>query len=404
MFDQFYTSPDAVARHRSGPLLKERLALLARLATQGYSRAALQTNARHLLAIAHMLGPASRPRKALTLAEVKRTLASQRRFYRSLCPLAVRWLRFVGRLQERPAPFTPWAKQFKVFADYMEHELGFRPATIQKFRTFVTQFLNRVDIKSGSLHEITLSRIDVAFQRLLCPGGYSRRTVQNFADTLRSFFRFAEGKGWCRKGLAASIRAPRVFSQASLPLGPSWDDVRRLLAMTEGDQPHNIRARPILMLLAIYGLRAGEVRCLRLEDFDWEHEVFRVVSSKTRQVRTYPLVRSVGDAILRYLQEVRPRSSHRDLFLSLRAPFRPVRKSLWLMVATRLRSLHVSLPHYGPHGLRHACATRLLAAGLSLKEIGDQLGHTAPDSTRIYAKVDLAGLREVANFDLGGVL
>ena len=78
--------------------------------------------------------------------------------------------------------------------------------------------------------------------------------------------------------------------------------------------------------------------------------------------------------------------------------------SLWEVVGKRLRSLHVSLPHYGPHALRHACATRLLAAGLSLKEIGDQLGHTDPDSTRIYAKVDLVGLRQVADFDMGGVL
>jgi integrase len=115
-------------------------------------------------------------------------------------------------------------------------------------------------------------------------------------------------------------------------------------------------------------------------------------------------MRSVGDAILRYLQEVRPRSPRRELFLSLKAPFHPVRLSLWSIVGKRLRSLHLSLPHYGPHALRHACATRLLAAGLSLKEIGDQLGHTAPDSTRIYAKVDLVGLRQVADFDLGGVL
>ncbi len=194
-----------------------------------------------------------------------------------------------------------------------------------------------------------------------------------------------------------------MYSQASLPLGPSWDDVRQLLAMTEGDQPHNIRARPILMLLAIYGLRRGEVSRLRLEDFDWEHEVFRVVSSKTKQLRTYPLMRSVGDAILRYLTQVRPRSSRREVFLTLYPPFRPVYKSLGTLVHNRLRSLHVPFEHYGPHSLRHACAVRLLAAGLSLKEIGDQLGHTDPDSTRIYAKVDLVGLREVADFDMGGV-
>jgi len=90
--------------------------------------------------------------------------------------------------------------------------------------------------------------------------------------------------------------------------------------------------------------------------------------------------------------------------LSLHPPFGPVNTSLWALVGARLRSMQVSSPHYGPHALRHACATRLLAAGLSLKEIGDQLGHTAPNTTRIYAKVDLTGLREVADFDMGGVL
>jgi integrase/recombinase XerD len=132
--------------------------------------------------------------------------------------------------------------------------------------------------------------------------------------------------------------------------------------------------------------------------------VFNVVCSKTGRVRAYPLIRSVGDAILRYLKEMRPRSSHRELFLSLRPPFRPMGAALAQMVRCRLRSLQVPLPHYGPYVLRHACATRMLAAGHSLKEIGDQLGHTDPDTTRIYAKVDLVGLRQVADFDIGGVL
>ena len=92
------------------------------------------------------------------------------------------------------------------------------------------------------------------------------------------------------------------------------------------------------------------------------------------------------------------------MFLTLDPPFRPVSTSLWELVGKRLRALNVSLPHYGPHALRHACAARLLASGLSLKEIGDQLGHSHPDSTRIYAKVDLVGLRQVADFDMGGVL
>ena len=124
---------------------------------------------------------------------------------------------------------------------------------------------------------------------------------------------------------------------------------------------------------------------------------------KTRRVRTYPLTRPVGDAVLRYLKEVRPPSVHRELFLTLLPPIRPLR-GLWDLVGKRLRSLGVTTPHHGPHTLRHACATHLLAEGLSLKEIGDHLGHQQPNTTRIYAKVDLAGLQQVADFNLEGLL
>ena len=400
MFDQLFKLPVVVARYRTGPLLEERLAFLTHLMKQGHPRLTLRRTARHLAAIVQIPGLAGRHKKALTADQVRCKLASQSHLY----PVTIQWLRFMGRLEQQPAPATPWTKKIKAFADYMEHEEELWPATIHSRCLYVARFLKRLQVKGGSLRAITPGRIDAAFQKMLEPGGYSRTTIRAWAGILRAFFRFAEARCWCRKRLAASIRSPRVFSQALLPLGPSWDDVRRLLALTEGDERPKIRARAILMLFAIYGLRAGEVSRLRLDDFDWEHEVFHVTSSKTRRVRTYPLIGSVGDAILRYLREVRPRSSHRELFLSLSAPFRPVYTSLWRMVARRLRSLHLSLPHYGPHALRHACATRLLASGLSLKQIGDQLGHTAPNSTRIYAKVNLVGLRQVAEFDLGGVL
>ena len=80
------------------------------------------------------------------------------------------------------------------------------------------------------------------------------------------------------------------------------------------------------------------------------------------------------------------------------------RSTLWRIVASRLRPLGVSLLHYGPHALRHACATHLLDRGHSLKEIGDYLGHVRPDSTRVYAKVNVAALRNVAEFSLEGLL
>jgi site-specific recombinase XerD len=254
-----------------------------------------------------------------------------------------------------------------------------------------------------SLTDLSITNVDSLFQLLGEKCGYSRASLQKFAGDLRAFFRFGAIRGWCSKGLAEAIKSPRVYSLDSLPSGPSCEDVKRLLALTEGDSPMDIRDRAILMLLAMYGLRAGEVQRLRLEDFDWEGELLTVRCSKTLKGRIYPLSRPVGDAVLRYITQVRPRTGHREVFLSLRGPIQPL-AMLWPIVAKRLRRIGVTTIHHGPHALRHACATHLLAEGMSLKQIGDHLGHRDPDATRIYAKVDIIGLRQVADMDMGGLL
>ena len=165
-----------------------------------------------------------------------------------------------------------------------------------------------------------------------------------------------------------------------------------------------MRDRAILMLFSIYGLRESEVARLRLDDIDWEYDQLRVPRAKRREPHLYPLLPSVGKALFHYLQSVRRSSSHREVFLTLLSPYRPLSVSgLYDMVSARLKSLNVHCAHHGPHILRHACAARMVAEGLSLKEIGDHLGHRSTAATRVYAKVDLPGLREVAAFDLGEV-
>ena len=159
------------------------------------------------------------------------------------------------------------------------------------------------------------------------------------------------------------------------------------------------------MLLAIYGLRSGEVRKLRLADLDWSREIITVERHKQRRTQCYPLVAAVGDAILQYLRQVRPDCSRRELFLTMRPPFRPLSSSCMYHVASRrISALGIQTRHQGPHCLRHACASHLVAEQFSLKEIGDHLGHRSTLTTSIYAKVDLSGLREVADVDLGGLL
>jgi integrase len=141
---------------------------------------------------------------------------------------------------------------------------------------------------------------------------------------------------------------------------------------------------------------------LCLDDIDWEQDMLRVTRMKRGGAMTYPLLPSVGNAILDYLRTVRPASSYRQVFLGLLSPHQPLsRGGIYSLVAPRLKALDLHIPHYGPHSLRHACAGHLVEEGLSLKQIADHLGHRRPGTTRIYTKVDLAGLRKVAAFDLG---
>lgn len=415
MFDELFERPHALARQRNGPLADQRRRYLRYLADQGATRTTLKTVAHYILGVCHYLALDRRADERIHLAEIeekaalwgKRPQPSPRRTPR--CPAraharfrwhATQWLTFLGRLHIPPVASSPYAEVLGEFADFMRLEQGLSPATIKYRCLDVEDFLDRLGL-DGDLRQVSITILDEVLLKRVQDGGYARSTVQTYATTLRAFFRYAEGRGWCRVGLATGIQAPRVFPQERLPIGPTWSDVQRLIATTDTGRPIDIRDRAIILLLAVYGLRAGEVVRLRLDDLDWERELILVRRAETREAPRYPLTPVVGEAILHYLRSARPRCGHREVFLTRRAPWRPLRGGLWRIVSQRLRSLDVPLPHHGPHMLRHACASHLLQRGLTLKEIGDHLGHRSPDTTRIYAKVDLAGLRQVAAFDLG---
>lgn len=401
MFEQLFVRPHAVARHSSGPLAEERSRFLADQKDRGIPRVTLRWHAEMLLRIVEALCLDERPGEMISRDEICQKATDRRHKFTSV---ATRWLKYLGRLQEPAAQENPYSDQIEQFACHLREDLDLSLTTVRLKCTFVRNLLQQLDVPLEASHPFTLKVVEKAFSEVVSQGTYKPKTIQNMVSHLRTFLRYAERQRWCRIGLANAIRSPRAFTHQSLPSGPSWDDVQRLLTMTEGDRKVDVRDRVILMLFAIYGLRRGEVGHLLLADVDWEHEQLSVKCSKSGRTRLYPLIKPVGDALLRYLKEVRPKSPHREVFLTLVYPIRPLHGSVQHAVHRRLRSLDVALAHYGPHALRHACATRLLAQGLTLKAIGDQLGHMNTETTRIYAKVDLAGLREVADFDLGGLL
>jgi integrase/recombinase XerD len=315
------------------------------------------------------------------------------------------WFRFLGLLLAERVE-TPHAAQLQAFTRYLREERALSPATIRMLRCRAAELLQFVDTQGVSLDRLGACTVD---QLIACKArrdSLTRVSMQTYAYNLRSFFRYAEAQGWCQPGMAAAIQPARVYKGEALSTGPSWDAVGKLLAEMQGDQPRQIRDRAIMLLFAMYGLRASEVRRLCLSDLDWRNRLIRIRRTKQNQhVQCYPLAATVADALARYLRQVRPRSPRREVFLHLRAPYQPLSNSvLWQIVSLRLRPLGLGLKHHGPHSLRHACATRLLECGMGMKEIGDFLGHQHPASTAVYATVDLVGLRRVAEIDLGRFL
>jgi site-specific recombinase XerD len=414
MFETLFQRPTVIARHQRAPFVEERRRYLVHCAQQGYSHATLLLKARELLWIAHKLR--TYPDLRLTLAQVAAAAhdweerqrccgqsLNESYTHRRFIEVARAWLRFLGCFHEpvEPIPFT---EQLDAYLTWMTHERGLAATTIERTRSYIGQFLRWYGGRGEALAAIQLTDIDT-FLREGGDRGWCRTSVHNMATALRGFFRYGATHGWCPTTLAPAIQGPRRFAFEPLPIGPAWPDVQRLLARLDTDSPGDMRDRAILMLFAIYGLRVSEVAHLRLDDLDWEHDLLRVQRAKRHSPQTYPLIATVGNALLRYVQHVRPVCGHREVFLSMLPPTRPLsRGALYNLTRNRFHIFGIEATHRGPHALRHSCATRLAAEGLSLKVIGDHLGHRSPSATRIYAKVDLPALRQVAAFDLGELL
>lgn len=159
-----------------------------------------------------------------------------------------------------------------------------------------------------------------------------------------------------------------------------------------------LRDRAVLLVLARLGLRAREIIALQLDDCDWDRGQLRVCG-KGGRVGVLPMPVDVGEAIAAYLKRGRPRCEDRHLFLRSTAPIRglqPGGDGVGSIVRYALERAHVEVPYRGSHQFRHALAVRLLRGGASLPEIGEVLRHRSPQSTSIYARVDLEALRPLA--------
>lgn len=414
MFDNIFF-PHTVEKYRAAPLVEQRERYLIHLKVSGATRSTLRKCANDQLSLVRLLDLKDGERVSRSRIEAAAALWSRprgRRCDRAASPKTrgrfinhgVRWLSFLGWLDDGGGARHPHDAEVQAFARWLREERGLSDATVQGYCRAADHFFGQLAAKGVRLTAVRMTDIDDAVAAEHGRGAWGRRTRHDYAQRLRPFFLFAETRSWCRAGLAAGIVAPRFMADETVPKGLRREDVVRLLTSVGGDRPVDKRDRAILMLFIGYGLRTGEVGGLRLDDLDWENSTLRVRCPKPGRTHLWPLSQGVGHAILCYVREARPSGFGRSLFFTMRAPVRPLdRNALGKIVRDRLAGIGVVTGRRGAHALRHAAAQHLLDQGTSMKVIGDFLGHRDPSSTTIYAKVDLAALREVAALDMEGL-
>jgi integrase len=214
---------------------------------------------------------------------------------------------------------------------------------------------------------------------------------------LRTFFRFCYYRSYVHLRLDLAVPTLRTYKLATVPRGLTDEQARQVLNGISRDSKAGQRDYAICQLLYTYGVRGGQVRALRLEDIDWANDRILFKALKHGKDSLLPLTAEVGRSLLNYLQHARPPCAYPEVFLTARAPYRPLPhpSTLATIVCLHIRAAGIDIPCRGAHVFRHGFATRMLQEGNSLKKVADVLGHRHLGTTFIYTKVDFNALEEV---------
>jgi len=297
----------------------------------------------------------------------------------------------------RPQPVSPLQAYLEQYTHYLQRVRGFALLTIGQHRCTVTSLLEHLATQhtAWQLTDLTPSTIEqflTSVGQRLC-----RATLQHVVAHIRGFLRFLALSGAIPSALTYHIDTPRVYRLEQLPRVLAWETVGQLLLSIDRTTAPGRRDYAMLLLIATYGLRNSDIVALTLEDIQWRRETLQLTQHKTGQPLVLPLTDAIGTALLEYLRHERPTSACRQLFLRARAPMGPLaRTAVTDVFQAWARRSGLAIPFQGAHCLRHSYALYLLRQGVSLKAIGDVLGHRTVESTCGYLRLSFQDLRDVA--------
>lgn len=394
------------AKHRAGMLGAHYDCFLTWMRRRGYSISTMRANIQSITLVGEYLKRRGirciadlQGRRGQRLRSAYQNHWKSRGCWRrtSASRLCMRALKEAGVLTASGDTDRPAFYQISRYAAYLESQKGLSQSTVGSHRYWTERFLRFLRCPQDATRLPTFQIADV--DRFVEQEGTRLQagTQQLLAGVLRSFLRFLYLSGELSTDISSLVTSPRHYRLQSLPRVLEWDDVQKIIDSVDLSTKAGPQHYAILLLLVSYGLRAGEVAGLRLEDIDWRKEVIHVGPGKTGKGLYLPLTTPVGNAILAYLKDRRPASKYREIFLLTCAPWTPLKSAnIGYVVRRHIKLADLDPPHRGPHLLRHSFATHLIRRGATLKEIGDLLGHRDPGSTHIYTKTATDQLREVA--------
>jgi site-specific recombinase XerD len=294
------------------------------------------------------------------------------------------------RLQ--PAPTGIMEDYFRSLAT----ERGLCAATIANQRHYLSRFLDRVgcDGSKEGLSKLTTKDVD----RVLVELGkvYSRKAMGHVCSSARGLLRYLYRASILPTDLSGGVLLPKFYALERLPCALPWETVKRILDGVDTSTPTGRRDMAVLWLLVTYGLRPGEVEKLRLEDLDWRNDVIRLRRLKNGKTQRLPMTEQVGEALLAYLKNGRPKTSCREVFIRAYAPHVGLDHGVGRIVNRHMARVGIESRSKGAYVIRHSFAVHLLREGRTLKTISDLLGHNDPQTVYHYTKLATEDLHEVA--------
>ena len=312
--------------------------------------------------------------------------------------------RFLAHLRtegliDSPAPTfddSPLTSIKNRYLSFLRKERGLSALTTSRYWRVVQPFLIE-RFSDGPLLFCNLGRQDINRFLLRHAHETTPKVAQLMVTTMRSFFRFLFRYGETKRDLSAIVPTVPSWRLTEVPKYLNPDEVETILETCDRTTSVGRRDYTILLLIARIGLRAGEVITLTLDDINWRTAEL-TVRGKGQFCDYLPLPHEIGQSLAIYLRDDRPICSSRRIFLRMRAPLRGFKDSTAVSTIVRraVQRSGLNTPSKGAHLLRHSLATSMLRRGASMAEIRELLRHRSPNSTEIYAKVDIEGLRSIA--------